>query len=78
VPEAQSQSSSVPQVAIEGPACPMCHSPMPLARMMPRRLNFDLRTFQCRRCDHVKKVVTTDPMKSDVLGWLLGELRAPK
>jgi hypothetical protein len=49
-----------------------------LARIVPGRLNFDLRTFECAKCDHVEKIViATDPMKSDTLGWLLGELRSP-
>jgi len=40
---------------------------------------FDLRTFECVKCDHVEKVlVATDPIRSfDTLGWLLGELRPP-
>jgi hypothetical protein len=52
---------------------------MMLARIIPGRLNFDLRTFECIKCDHVEKVlVATDPIKSpDALGWLLGELRSP-
>jgi hypothetical protein len=51
---------------------------MMLARIKPGRLNFDLRTFECVKCDHVEKLlVPTDPMHSDILGWLLGELRSP-
>jgi len=50
-----------------------------LARIMPGRLKFDLRTFECVNCDHVEKtLVAADPIgSSDVLGWLLGELRSP-
>ena len=51
---------------------------MMLARVVPGRLRFDLRTFECVKCDHVEKVmVANDPTQSDVLGWLSGELRAP-
>jgi hypothetical protein len=51
---------------------------MMLSRIMPGRLKFDLRTFECVKCDHVKKIlVAIDPIQSDVVGWFLGELRAP-
>jgi hypothetical protein len=50
-----------------------------LARIRPGRLNFDLRTFECVKCNHIEKaLVATDPMRSpDALGWFLGELRSP-
>jgi hypothetical protein len=49
------------------------------ARTMPGRLNFDAHTFECVKCDHVEKLlVAPDPIDSDVLGWLLGELRSPR
>jgi hypothetical protein len=49
-----------------------------LARIAPGRLNFDLRTFECARCEHVmKSLVAADPMQSDLLDWLFGELRPP-
>jgi len=51
---------------------------MMLSRIMPGRLKFDVRTYECVKCDHVEKVlVTIDPIQSDALGWFLGELRAP-
>jgi hypothetical protein len=51
---------------------------MMLSRIRPGRLNFDFRTFECIKCSHVEKVlVASDPMQSDVLGWLFGELKAP-
>jgi hypothetical protein len=77
MPEPQSQRVSVPQIAIERPACPKCQASM--MPIMPGRMNFDPRTFECMKCDQVEKVlVATDPMHSDVLGWLLGELRSPR
>jgi hypothetical protein len=79
VPESQSQHSSIPQMAIESPACPKCQASMVLARTMPGRLNLDARTFECVKCDHVEKLLmAADPIDSDVLGWLLGELRLPR
>ena len=51
---------------------------MILSRITPGRLKFDVRTFECVKCQHLEKVlVAIDPIQSDVLGWLLGELRAP-
>ena len=51
---------------------------MVLARIMPGRLNFDSRAFECVKCDHAEKILmAADPMHSDVLGWLLGDLRSP-
>jgi ssDNA-binding Zn-finger/Zn-ribbon topoisomerase 1 len=78
VPESQSQHSSTPTVAIESQECPKCRGPMMLSRITPGRLKFDVRTFECVKCEHVEKVFAPiDPIQSDVLGWLLGELRAP-
>jgi len=48
---------------------------MMLARIVPGPTGFDIRTFECSKCDHVFTLtVATDPMKSDVTGWLKGEL----
>ena len=76
--ESQSRQCRLPTVAIESPECPKCQGPMILSRIMPGRLKFDLRTFECVKCDHVEKVmVAIDPIQSNVLGWFLGELRRP-
>jgi hypothetical protein len=52
---------------------------MMLSWIRPARLNFDARTFECVKCSHVEKILVAsgDPMQSDVLGWLFGELKAP-
>jgi len=74
----QSQHSGGSPVAIETPACPKCQGSMMLSRIRPGRLNFDARTFECVKCSHVERIlVASDPMQSDVRGWLLGELKAP-
>ena len=38
-------------------ACPKCHAHMMLARIMPADMGFDLRTFECPKCDHVHEVI---------------------
>ena len=60
---------------IERPRCPKCRGRMMLARIMLGPPGFDLRSFECAKCDHaVTMAVATDPMQSDVMGWLDGEL----
>ncbi|MCR6735475.1 MAG: response regulator [Afipia sp.] len=64
--------------SIQRPACPKCRTEMSLSRIMPARADFDLRTFECPKCNHVEKAVaTTDPINSYTLGWFLGELKPP-
>ena len=51
---------------------------MVLTRITPARLGFNSQAFECVQCDHFEKVlIAADPIQSDVLGWLLGELRPP-
>jgi hypothetical protein len=42
---------------IHRPACPKCRAHMMLARIMPARMGFDIRTFECPRCEHVHEVM---------------------
>jgi hypothetical protein len=51
---------------------------MTLARISPGPTGFELRTFDCSKCDHVEKIViVSDPMKSGDVGWLVGEVQPP-
>jgi hypothetical protein len=51
---------------------------MMLSRISPAISGFELRTFDCAKCDHVEQIaIASDPMKSGGVGWLVGELRAP-
>jgi hypothetical protein len=46
---------------VHRPACPKCRSYMILARIMPARVGFDIRTFECPKCDLLHEVmVETD------------------
>jgi hypothetical protein len=36
------------------PDCPKCTAQMYLARIQPEKPGFDLRTFDCPRCQHVE------------------------
>jgi tRNA(Ile2) C34 agmatinyltransferase TiaS len=63
---------------IERPRCTKCQTRMSLARISPGPSGYDLRTFECSKCEHVlKEMISTDPMKSEKAGWLAGELKAP-
>jgi uncharacterized protein (UPF0212 family) len=44
-------------VRIQRPACPRCHVHMMFARIMPARIGFDFRIFECPTCDHVHEVI---------------------
>jgi hypothetical protein len=52
---------------------------MDLARIVPGPPGFDLRDFECEKCDQVvTKTVASDPMRSDALRWFAGDLKPPK
>jgi hypothetical protein len=68
-------TATIPRIATEGDLCPKCQGPMMLSHIMPGRLNFDSRTFECVKCNHVERVlVATDPMCSDGFWVNLGRL----
>jgi hypothetical protein len=43
------------------------------AAPQPRAKGFDMRTFECAKCEHIHTVtIAIDPMKSDgKVGWLV-------
>ena len=71
--------SSANIAAIERPRCPDCQqSRMLLSKLEAGSPGSDRRTFECQKCGHIRRVVVSnDPMTSDTLGWLAGELRPP-
>ena len=63
----------------ERPMCPTCKHRMGLARISPGERGFEERTYECSTCHRTEKASSAvDPMKSDALGWLAGELRPPR
>jgi hypothetical protein len=77
--DSHSHSTGPSLLPIEKPRCPKCHDRMALARIMPDPKGHDLRLFECSRCHHaVTLTVAIDPMKSDKVGWLAGELKPPE
>jgi hypothetical protein len=52
---------------------------MDLARIIPGPKGYDLRNFECGKCDHVITLtVAADPMKSDAMRWLAADLKPPE
>jgi len=53
---------------------------MPRAHEACAYLAGELKRFDCSECDHVEQIAipSDDPMKSDAVGWFLGELQAAK
>jgi hypothetical protein len=79
MPDSHSHSAGPSLLPIERPLCPKCQERMNLARIMPGPKGYDLRNFECDKCDHVITVtVAIDPMHSNVLRWLEGDLRPPR
>jgi hypothetical protein len=70
--------AAIPLLALRRLRCQKCQSRMSLARISPGPTGFELRTFECSRCDYVEKIaIASDPMKSGDVGWLVGELQPP-
>ena len=66
-------------IIAERPTCPTCKHRMQLARIFPGQHGFEERAFECRTCDRIEKITfPIDPMKTDAVGWLAGELRPPR
>jgi hypothetical protein len=71
--------AAIPLLAIQQLRCPKCRTRMRLARISPGPTGFELRTFECAKCDHVEQIaIASDPMKSGAVGWFTGELQPPK
>jgi hypothetical protein len=66
-----------PLSAIERPRCD-CQTRMMLARISPGPAGYELRTFECPKCDRVQRtLVVSDPMSGEMTGWLGRELKSP-
>jgi hypothetical protein len=68
-----------PLSPIECPRCPHCQSRMTLESTAPAPPGYDLRLFECARCDRIStRLVPSDPMKTgNAMRWLGGGLKGP-
>jgi hypothetical protein len=63
---------------IQRPRCPQCTTRMIVADVSPGPYGFEHRKLECKRCGHIEvEVVACDPLRSDAIGWLSGELGRP-
>jgi transposase-like protein len=74
------QSINPASLIIERPHCPACaDSRMTLSIIESGPSGFDHRTFECQKCGSVRTmIISSDPMESNLRGWLPGDLRSPK
>jgi len=71
--------SSADISAIERPRCPNCRmNRMLLSKLEKGPPGFGYHSFECQKCGRVQTtVVELDPLTSNALGWLAGELKPP-
>ena len=63
---------------IHRPRCPDCQTRMITVAIASGPEGFERRTYECRKCGHAETgIVACDPLKSDAVGWIAGELRPP-
>ena len=67
MPETYSLSRD-PLVASERPHCPKCDARMNLARIARGPSGFDIRTFDCAKCDHSHIVTVATDLLSETRG----------
>ncbi len=77
MPDAQLTNRLSPR-EIQRPRCPQCQSRMTIQSVAPGRPGFEHWTLKCTKCRLIHAAqVPADPLKSDALGWLDGELGWP-
>ena len=63
---------------VHRPLCPKCHKRMTTTAVSDGPEGFELRRFECLKCAVTEtRTLASDPLKSDALRWLSGELRRP-
>jgi hypothetical protein len=66
-----------PLSPIERPRCQRCQSRTDLAGIALGPAGYELRTFECPRCEQFQRtLVVSDPMSGDARGWLRGQLKS--
>jgi hypothetical protein len=62
---------------IERPRCGRCGTRMLLARITPQQNGSEQRMFECTKCGFIETKVVADPLKSDPVKRLTGNVRPP-
>ncbi|WP_420967091.1 response regulator [Bradyrhizobium sp. B120] len=61
------------------PMCHVCKHRMALAWISAGERGFEESAFECSTCGRTEKIsIEVDPMMSDAVGWLTGELKPPR
>jgi transcriptional regulator NrdR family protein len=64
---------------IHRPRCPNCQARMTTADLSVEPQGFERHTFECPRCQHREtRVLASDPLRSNAIGWTRGELQPPR
>jgi tRNA(Ile2) C34 agmatinyltransferase TiaS len=63
---------------IQRPRCPKCQMRMRTAGVSDGPDGFENRAFECAKCGHKEtRTLASDPLKTNAVGWLSGELGRP-
>ncbi len=62
---------------IERPRCVRCRTRMELTSIAPRLDGTEKRTFECAKCAFIETKIASDPLKSDALVRMAGNIRPP-
>ena len=63
---------------VHRPLCPKCQKRMTTTAVSDGPEGFERRRFECLKCTVTEiRMLACDPIKSDALRWLSGELRRP-
>jgi hypothetical protein len=78
MPGSHALPTGPPLSVIERPRCPHCQTRTTLVGIAPGPAGYELRIFECPRCDRIQRTsVVSDPMSGDARGWLHGQLKSP-
>jgi len=59
---------------IQRPRCPKCQTRMKTASVSHGPIGFEKRAFACPKCGQSETRMLADPLETDALRWLSGEL----
>ena len=62
---------------IERPRCGRCRARMDLSSIVPRPGHCEKRTFECSKCNFIETRMVSDPLQSDEINRLAGNIRPP-
>jgi hypothetical protein len=74
-----SPGKTPPELLPIRPHCPDCEARMITSAVSDGPTGLEQRMFECAQCGHSEtRTVVYDPLKSNAVGWIEGELRPPR